>query len=185
MGKKNKIEPLIILSIDFLSITNIPMVVRTISGDILEFRSVYKIKNQYKVRQDVIKNIEELKTKYNIDTILMDQNKLFIDKIDRHPDPYVLHNVLLYYGVEVSILDRFYNTIDHILALPDWEWKKHILGNIKYSFDLYKAHVKEQEIYADYIKTIDYDNYYRVVCLSESVNFTELIDKQYKLNKGE
>ena len=57
----------------------------------------------YYTRKRVLEFIENFVKQYTIDTILLEQNKLFIDKIDRHPDPYVMFNVCLGYGLKISI----------------------------------------------------------------------------------
>lgn len=183
---KNSIKPSVILTIDMNNILNIPIIVRTATGNILSMSNITKLQKHHLVRQRLIEQINNCKEQYNIDTILLDQNKLFIDKIDRYPDPYVLRNVLLGYGIQISIEDNFYDSIKYILALPDYEWKSKILNtNAKYSIDLYKSHILEQSIYSDYIDIIDSNNYYRALCLSESTLFDVLMIRKYQINKGD
>lgn len=180
---KNTLEPAVILTIDMQNILNIPMIIRSIDGSILYMSNITKSGSHYSIRKNLIEKIHQCLNQYNIDTILLDQNKLFIDKIDRYPDPYILKNVLLGYGVQISIEDHFYNTIKYILAIPDYEWKSKVLNkNAKYSIDLYKSHILNCSVYSDYIDIINTNNYYRSLCLSESMLFDTLMNKKYQIN---
>ena len=79
---KQQVEPSIILTIDTTSRYNIPLIITNIHNTILYMDNVNKIGcSDYNIRKQVINKIQELISQYNIDTILLEQNKLFIDKI--------------------------------------------------------------------------------------------------------
>lgn len=153
-------------------------------GNVLHLTHINKTSKPYVIRQQLLLKIQELFDKYKIDTIIMDENKLFIDKIDRHPDPYVLFNVTLGYGIKVSIDDRFHDTINYILELPEHEWRPKVLNrSVKYSMDLYSQHIiQSQRFDTDTLELIHHNNYYRALCLSESVFHSSLIQKKYQVN---
>lgn len=165
---------------------NICLVVRDNSG-IIALKSVMKrFTESYKTRQDVINNINELFTTYSIDTIILEENKLLLDKMDKYPDPLIFKNIQLTFGIQISIEDNFYTKVDNIIALPDYIWKSLILNKYtKYSIDLYKSHIVDQYQYQEYLETIEKDNYYRAICLSESSSFDILMTKKYQINKGD
>lgn len=181
---KTRINPQIVITIDIHSNIIIPIVVRDCFLNVLEMTHIGGIAKDYTVRKCLINKIDELIQKYNPDTILIESNKLFIDKIDRHPDPLVLRNICRGFGLQTSIDDKYHNDIANIIALPNYEWHKAVLGNsMRYSFDLYKAHIKEQHFSVDEFSTIDKYNYYQVLCLSESVQYEHLMNKKYLLNR--
>lgn len=183
---KNKLNPYRILTLDISNTYNIPMVVTNNIGEILCLMNVPRSGENYDIRHNVLSIIDDLIQKYNIDTIIFEQNKLFIDKMDKYPDPYILRDVMLGYGIQVTIEDRYFKRIV-LLSLPEYEWKKVILGNkATLTIDFYKAHVlKRTNIPIKYFVNIENDNYYKVICLSESILFRELMDKKYQINKGE
>lgn len=186
MSRKKKIEPNIVLTIDIHGYSNIAMVIRQ-NDDILSFAHVEKSNlNNYNIRKNVLDLLKLLYKQYNFDTIIFEQNQLFIDKIDRHPDPLVYRNILLGYGIANSIEDAFYDTVSYILAIPELEWRKYILNNsTKYSIDLYKSHILSQEKFSEAeLTTFEQNNYYKVLCISESVRFDKLIDRRYQINEG-
>ena len=187
MGSKNTLEPKIILTIDIHSHINIPFIVTTATNKILTMTHCDKLKSNYKTRQNCIAKIEQLRQQYNIDTIILEQNKLFIDKIDRHPDPIVLRNILWGFGVKITIDDTYHKLVENIIELPNWEWSNKVLNStVKYSIDLYKAHVMSREdISKEYLDIIEQNNYYKAVCLSESVLWDTLMNKKYLINKGD
>lgn len=114
----------------------------------------------------------------------MEQNKLFIDKIDRHPDPYVMFNVCLGYGLKISIQDKYYTTISYILEIPQKEWTSKVLNiTNKFSIDFYKSHILLRQLTDKELQIIEQCNAYKALCLSESVNYTELMNKKYLINK--
>lgn len=145
---------------------------------------INKTGKPYVVRRQLLIQIQELYEKYNIDTILIDENKLFIDKIDRHPDPYVLFNVTLGYGIKISIDDKFHDTIKYILELPEQEWRTKVLSkSVKYSVDLYSQHILHSHKFdTNTLNLIQNNNYYRALCLSESIFHKSLMQKKYQIN---
>lgn len=181
---RNKIKPSIILTLDIQNYYGIPMVVTTSTNDILAITKIMKGGTHYRIRQQVMEFVDLFLQKYNIDTILMEQNKLFIDKIDRHPDPFVLSNITLGYGIKISLQDKYYNKIHYILELPQKEWTDKVLNRTtKYSIDLYKSHIALRDLTQDYMNIIEQNHCYKALCLSESVSFDELMNKKYWINK--
>lgn len=181
---RNKIKPSIILTLDIQNYYGIPMVVTTSTNDILAITKIMKGGTHYRIRQQVMEFVDLFLQKYNIDTILMEQNKLFIDKIDRHPDPFVLSNITLGYGIKISLQDKYYNRIHYILELPQKEWTDKVLNRTtKYSIDLYKSHIALRDLTQDYMNIIEQNHCYKALCLSESVSFDELMNKKYWINK--
>ena len=181
---RNKIKPSIILTLDIQNYYGIPMVVTTSTNDILAITKIMKSGTHYKIRQQVMEFVDLFLQKYNIDTILIEQNKLFIDKIDRHPDPFVLSNITLGYGIKISLQDRYYNKIHYILELPQKEWTDKVLNRTtKYSIDLYKSHIALRDLTQDYMNIIEQNHCYKALCLSESVSFDVLMNKKYWINK--
>lgn len=183
---KNKIEPHIILTIDTHNTHNIPLAITDVYGNILHLDNVNKLGfSPYKIRKLLIEKIKNYITEFNIDTILMETNKLFIDKIDRYPDPFVLQNVLLGFSIKTSIEDNFYN-IKYILEIPDYDWRNKILNSkVTYSIDLYKQHILLRDLNEETLNVIEENNYYRVICLSESTKFDSLMLYKYQTNKGD
>ena len=181
---RNKIKPSIILTLDIQNYYGIPMVVTTSTNDILAITKIMKGGTHYRIRQQVMEFVDLFLQKYNIDTILMEQNTLFIDKIDRHPDPFVLSNITLGYGIKISLQDKYYNKIHYILELPQKEWTDKVLNRTtKYSIDLYKSHIALRDLTQDYMNIIEQNHCYKALCLSESVSFDELMNKKYWINK--
>lgn len=176
-----------VLTIDVNTFMNIPIIVRDKDNNIMYMNHINKFKvSNYKIRQDVINSIKQLQSDYCVDTIILESNKLFLDKMDKYPDPLIFRNVLLAFGLQVSIEDSFYNSIPNIIAIPESEWKPKILHkNTKYAIDLYKSHILTQSIYSDFIETIDTYNYYRALCLSECSSFDIFMNKKYQINKGD
>jgi len=186
MSNKKKIEPDIVLIIDIHGYSNIPMIVRQ-NDQILSFTHVEKSSlNHYNIRKKVKELILLLYKQYQFDTIIFEQNQLFINKIDRYPDPLVYRNILLGFGIITTIEDTFYESVPYILAIPELEWKKYILNKATtYSIDLYKSHILSQEKFSEEeLNIIEINNYYKVLCLSESIGFDKLMDKRYQINEG-
>ena len=173
-------EPTIILTIDTSSRYNIPLILTDINNNILFMDNINKIQNShYNIRKQLILKLKDLIPKYNIDTILLEQNKLFIDKIDRYPDPFILNNVCLAYGIHISIQDNFYTTVKYIMELPNQNWQNIVLNSkVSYSIDLYKQHVKLKNLDSNTLNVIESNNYYKAICLSDSMQYNAL--KQYK-----
>lgn len=184
--KKTKIEPNIIITLDIHGYLNIPFIVRDNEGHILKLCHVVKDYSFYKTRKSVIEMLDNLIQEFNADTIIIEQNQLFIDKIDRYPDPSVLRNIQLGFGIKTSIDDKYHNTIKYILELPIQEWRRYVLNSsVKYSIDLYKAHILEQSLAEEELTIIAEYNYYKALCLSESIWFDRLMDRKYQINKGD
>lgn len=186
MSRRKKIEPNIVLTIDIHGYSNVAMVVRQ-KEKILSFTHVEKLSsNYYNIRKMIIERMMLLYKEYNFDTIIFEQNQLFIDKIDRHPDPLVYRNIVLGFGIGIAIEDNFYKSVPYILEIPELEWRKYILNSTtKYSIDLYKSHILSQEQLTEQeLNIIEQNNYYKVLCISESIWFDKLIDRRYQINEG-
>ena len=183
---KNKLSPQRLLTIDTGNIYNIPFIITGPTGEIIHMTDIPKSGNYYNIRRSAIQTIDNLIKNYNVDTILFEQNKLFIDKIDKYPDPYILKNIMLGFGIQISIEDKYYESLT-ILSLPEYEWKNNILGRkATYAIDLYKAHILHRtNIPVKFLVNIENNNYYKAICLSESILFDSLMDKKYQVNKGE
>lgn len=187
MPKKNKIEANIILTITTHNYLNIPFIVTNTVGQILDIYNITKVGSYHNVRRRVVEMINIIRNSYEIDTIILEQGKLFLDKIDRYPDPYVLRDIMLEFGIQVAIEDAFWDKFV-ILAFPEYEWKYEVLGRYKpkYSIDLYKSHVLHRgDIPKKQLINIDENNYYEAVCLSESVLSDKLMAKKYQVNEGD
>lgn len=184
-GKK-KLEPQRVLTIDVSNIYNIPIIITNSTGEILYMTNIPKLGVYYSMRQSIIEVIDNLIQKYKIDTILFEQNKLFIDKIDKYPDPYILRNIIFGFGVQITIEDKYYKSLT-LLAIPEYEWKNKVIGRKSvYAIDLYKAHILHRtDIPIKYLVNIENNNYYKAICLSESVLFDSLMDRKYQINKGD
>ena len=85
----------------------------------------------------------------------------------------------LAFGINISIQDNFYTTVKYIIELPNQNWQSIVLNNkVSYSIDLYKQHVKLKNLDTDTLNVIESNNYYKAVCLSESMSYNAL--KLYK-----
>ena len=187
MPKSTKIKPNIVLTITIHNYLNIPFIVTNSLGQILDTFNITKVGSNYNIRKRVIDMINVIRSSYEVDTIILEQGKLFLDKIDKYPDPYVLRDVVLEFGIQVAIEDAFWDNYI-ILAFPEYEWKAEVLGKYKskYAIDLYKSHVLHRcDIPKKQLINIDVNNYYETVCLSECVLFDKLMNKKYQVNKGD
>ena len=183
---KNKIEPNVILTITTNNILNIPLIITSFTGNVIATTHIEKISyTNYRVRKMLKAKMENLINDYGVDTILLEQNQLFIDKIDKYPDPYVLRNVQLGFGIQVTIEDTYWERVKYIMEIPKWEWKKEVLNKrADYAIDLYKSHIlHRQDIDEETLKNIDDNNYYEALCLSESMLYSKFLHKNYQINK--
>ena len=185
---KNKINAKIMLTIDTSNTYNIPIIITNHICEILYMTNISKPPyiTSYILRHNVLNQIDDLIQTYNVDTILFEKNKLFLDKIDKYPDTYVLRDVILGFGVQVAIEDKYYEKLT-LISLPEYDWKNSILGNrARYAIDLYKSHILNRtDIPIKYLVNIENNNYYKAICLSESILFDNLMDKKYQINKGD
>ena len=180
---KRKIEPNIVLTLNSNDMFDVKMVLRDGIGNILELRSVSKLPKMHITRRNVVNVINELLQVYEIDTIILEEVKLFLDRIDKYPDPYVLQNVCLGYGLRVAIEDNFYNRIKYIMEYSRYEWRKYILGNNKYGIDLFKNHILLSNVLSEAdIEKLDEGRFYEVLCMSEIVRHNSLLNKKYQIN---
>lgn len=183
---RNKIEPNVIATVLTSDYRNIPIIITNFTGNIIHTTHTEKLGyDDYHIRKNLKNLLSSLITMYNVDTILMEQNQLFIDKIDRYPDPYVLRNIKLGFGIKITIEDTFWESVKYIMEIPRWEWKKEVLNRkVDYAIDLYKSHILlRQDIGAERLKEIDDNNYYEALCLSESMLYSKFLYKNYQVNK--
>lgn len=182
----NKLKPKLMLTVDVHNFRTLPLIVTNTNGDIQYMTHISKLADNYTVRQTCLSVIDQIMQKYDVDTILFEQNRLFIDKIDKYPDPMVLRNIMLGFGIQVSIEDRYYKS-KVLLSIPDYEWRRKVLhSKVTYSIDLYKSHVLlRQDLTEEQLCQIKENNYYEAICLSESILFDTLMHKKYQINKGD
>lgn len=189
MAKKLIIEPKVILTL-YVEFNKINIVIKDISGFIIKLISVPIIfggnkLDEHKMKQNLAVSINQAIEEQNVDTILLESCKLSIDKINMFPDPYILRNILLQYSVQVTIEDNFIDKVEYFFEVPQKEWLGTIFNrNSIYSIDLFKHHILQMLNNEDeLLKIIDAQNYYRVLCFSESINYTNLANRKYLINK--
>lgn len=183
---REKIEPSVIISITTHNIVNIPIIVTDFTGNIKTMTHIDKIGySDYHIRKGIVSIIDRLIPEYGVDTILIEQNQLFIDKIEKYPDPYVLRNIKLGFGIQVTLENKYWDSVKYIMEIPRWEWKKEVLHRkADYAIDLYKSHILyRQNLSDDQLKEIDENNYYETLCLSESMLCSKFLKKSYQINK--
>lgn len=184
--KHSLIEPKDIIFISTNNLFNIPLIVTDNKNNILEMISVSKLsKSYYMIRKSIIEKIKELLEKYNINTIYLETCNLFIDKMDKYPDPLIFQNTLLKYGIKISIEDNFYYNFSYIMEIPNLEWKRTIFNKrVTYAMDLYKQHtILNRNLDQETIKLIDTNNYYEALCFSEVCLFDKFLNKKYQINE--
>ena len=182
------IFPGVILTIDIHAFRNITFVVTDIDGTILAVSAIDKLfMTGYNVRKRCVETAEILINNHHVDTIIMEANQLFIDKIDRYPDPLVMRNVLMGYGIKTAIEDKFLESMRYLFEFPEHDWRTKVLNPaVKYSIDLYKTHVKQREdLNEAFLKVIDEGNYYKAICLSESARYSSLMKEKYLVDYAE
>ena len=140
---REKIEPNVILTLSTGNLMNIPIIITNFTGMVIATTHVDKIGyNNYHIRKRIKEVIDSNISKYSVDTILIEQNQLFIDKMDKYPDPLVLKNILLSFGIQTTIEDNFWDKVKYIMEIPKYEWKKDVLNKkVDYAIDLYKSHI--------------------------------------------
>lgn len=183
---RNLIEPNVVLTLCTDNIMNIPVIITDKYLSILSMTNITKSGNHHNIRTRLISHIEPLLTQFNVDMIILEQNKLFTDTFSKYPDPYILRNVTLSFGINISIEDAFWDKVKYILEIPRKDWTDKILGKAdRYSIDLYKSHIMHYNFDDNTLNNIDINNYYKTICLSESVFYDSLMNKKYQVNKGE
>ena len=182
---KYKIEPNNILTIDYSSGFYISYVIKNNLNEIIHLSSTTIDLHNYITRKNLIDHVKTLIEEYNIDMIIMEENKLFTDTISKFPDPYVLKNILLGYGIQTSIEDNFFEVIKYIMYLPEYEWKTIILNKkAKFMMDVYKEHTfLTSSIDPSMYNDIETYNHYKAICLSQSSEYSKLMNAQYWVNK--
>lgn len=183
--KKELITPTNIITITTTNVLHINLVVTTNTNKILHLEKLPKLHSQnYMIRKNLKTLLDRLISDYDVDTLVIEQNQLFINKIDRYPDSLVLQNILLAYGIKIMIEDNYYDKIKYILEIPRWEWKETILHKkVEYAIDLYKSHVLiRSDLDEETLKIIDYDNYYETLCFSEICLYDKFLKEKYQIN---
>lgn len=188
MSKNYKIEPefVITLIVDFNGISIATTKEQTIYDlFFIPIISVNKKLEEQELKQKILYKIDELLYKYNINTIIMERNKLFTDKMDKYPDPYILSDILLKYSIQITLEDNYINKIKYFMQLPDWEWVPTILNKkSRYAIDLYKNHILSKGFNGDDIlkQKLDSGNFFKVLCLSECSLYDKLMNKKFQIN---
>lgn len=182
---KEKIEPNIILTLTTNNSYNIPIIITDIEGNTLLATHITRTGDTYyEIRKKLRLKLEEIFKAYAIDTILLEQNQLFIDKIDRYPDPYVLRNIQLGFSIKTMIEDIYWEQVKYIFEIPRWEWKKEVLNKkVEYAIDLYKSHILlGHNLSKENLELYDCNNYYEALCFSESLQYSKFLNKKYVIN---
>lgn len=190
MSKKIKIEPKIILTLG-IEFNRINIVVRSIDGDILKLVGIpigngHKKSDEHELKSILISKINEIIDECLVDTILIEKNKLLIDKFNIFPDFYILNDILLRYSIQITLEDNYFNRVKYFFEIPQKDWLNVIFNkNSTYSIDVFKQFVVNCGMYNDeLLGIIDGNNSYKTLCFSESVNFSNLLNKKYLINEG-
>ena len=180
-----KIEPNIILTVDYSSGFYISYIVKDKLNNILDLSFTTKDLILYNTRKNLINHIKELYDEFNIDMLILEENKLFTDTISKYPDPYILRNILLGYGIQTSIEDNFFEIIKYIIYLPEYEWTSTILNKkAKFTIDNYKFHVLNIiDLNTELLNDIEKYNHYKVICLSQCIEYQKFMNSRYWVNK--
>ena len=182
--KEKKIEPKISLTVYTHLIGCICYVVRDNENNILHLATQdYSILSTslYNIRKITITKVNNIIQNYNPDTIVIEQTKLFTDGITRYPDPEVYKNIVLSYGLQVTLEDHFLELVEHFLAIPYWDWSQTILNSkFKYILDRCKDHILlDNKLTETQMETVKHFNLYQAICFSECVNHSKLMNKKY------
>ena len=140
------------------------------------------IEHDFKVKLvNIINNLIEI---YNIDSIFIEENKLFIDKIDKYPDPYILRNILLQYSIQITLEDNYLTNLKYFFVIPQKEWVSTILNYYsRYTIDFYKEHILEKiYLYENYKDIIEANNFYKTLCFAECCSYSKFMNKKYLVN---
>lgn len=189
MSKKYKITPEYVLSIiiDFdgisLAVTKEQEIFNLFF--INTYSQIHSKLDEHIIKQKLMYKINSIFEEYPIDTLLLEQEKLTIDKIDRYPDPYILSNILLKYSVHISIEDSYLQKVKYFMEIPIWDWTNTIFNKkARYTIDLYKNHILTRGLIGseEIQEEVKLNNYYKVLCFSECSLYPKLMDKKYQLN---
>lgn len=190
MSKKIKIEPKIILTLG-IEFNRINVVVRSIEGDILKLVGIpisvsRKKSDEQELKSLLISKINEIIDECLVDTIIIEKNKLLVDRFNLFPDLYILNDILLRYSVQITLEDNYFNRVKYFFEIPQKDWLNVIFNkNSTYSIDVFKQFVVNCGMYNDeLLAIIDSNNSYKTLCFSESVNFSNLLNKKYLINEG-
>lgn len=190
MSKKIKIEPKIILTLG-IEFNRISVVVRSIEGDILKLVGIpisvsRKKSDEQELKSLLISKINEIIDECLVDTIIIEKNKLLVDRFNLFPDFYILNDILLRYSVQITLEDNYFNRVKYFFEIPQKDWLNVIFNkNTTYSIDVFKQFVVNCGMYNDeLLAIIDSNNSYKTLCFSESVNFSNLLNKKYLINEG-
>lgn len=183
MNKSKYIDPNIVLTIDLSQLHTINCVVTNTSDDILSLTYIDKIRDNYKVRSNLIQHIDKLISEYDIDTILIEKVKLFTDTAILYPDFSILQNVELSYGILISIEDAFMDKIKYIIEIPTTEWLK-LIFNTKSMFtpDKFMAYTSLNNLSNYQKQYVKLHNFYRCLCFSKCTSQIYTLDK-FCINK--
>lgn len=184
MSDKQKIEPKVILTIYTKTIGIVHFIVKDNDNNILFLDNILYNplwQSSIQLRKQVVEKVLEIMQNYEIDTILIEETKLFTNGISIYPDPEVYKNILYCYGIQVSVEDRFIPLLPYILVIPYKEWTETILNTRqKYLLDKCKDHIlvttKLTDEQNELVKQYDF---YQALCFSDCIKYDKLINKKY------
>ena len=185
MSEKQKIQPKIILILYTKNIGIIHFIVKDIENNILHLDTIeyipYKLINTISLRRQVVDKSLEIINEYNVDTIILEKTKLFTDGIAKYPDPEVYKNVLLNFGIQISIEDKFINIIKYLFEIPYKDWTETVLNSKqKYILDQCKNHISIlNELTDEQEQIVNQYNFYQALCFSDVIKHNNIISKKY------
>ena len=137
--------------------------------------------SNYIIRKNVMGHCANIINRFNVDTILMEQTKLFTDSFSKYPDPQIYKNVTLSYSIQVSVEDHFMDVVDNILVIPYTDWTQEVLNTrFKYIMDRCKEHILlDTNLTDEQLTKIQELNSYQALCFSECTNYDKLMNKKY------
>lgn len=186
MSEKQKLEPKIILTIYTKVLGYVHFIVTTKDYEILlldkiEYNPLWQ--NNIDLRKQIRIKTNQIIEQYSVDTILLEDTKLFTDGITKYPDPEIYKNIVYCFGIKITIEDNFIDKVDNILIIPYKDWTETVLNTkLKYLLDRCKNHILGYNQFTDEQgELIKQCNFYQALCFSESIKYDKLINKKYKV----
>lgn len=181
--REKKIEPKISLTI-YLLFNCICYIIRDNSNNILYIDTQdYSIgfNSYYPIRKTAISKVKNIIQNYQPDTIILEQTKMFTDGITKYPDPEVYKNIILKYGLQISMEDNFLDMVQYFIEIPYYDWTQTILNSkFKYILDRCMNHIiNNNNLTEEQLNSVKQFNLYQALCFSECVNHNKLMNKKY------